>query len=186
MKFYNIQFFGGSGAGSRRRARASGNSNSVRGVSQEQIDLLRGARTHKNKLTAEDIQADYAKVGINISSEEAQKTYDAIYSFTGDGYDLMRYSYDLERQGTRLSKEQQEALSRYKICMEYCRIAPTYKPSSSQTYLYRGIQNYGDEYSQKLLDLKVGDSWDVDKMPTSFTTSLSAAKKNSAMEQKEI
>ena len=174
---------GSSGAGSHGGGGSAASAtpvDAVRGVPQSQIDQLRGTRDHLDyhELTSKVIQDDYARVGITISSAEAQKIRQAITRYTGDSYIDMRKAYSLERAGRThdLSSYQKGLLADYKMCMEYCKVAPTYQPSKNQTFVHRGIKNDGSAYAKKMMSLKVGDTWNVDGMPTSFTTRLQTAK----------
>ena len=179
----DLQIFGGSGAGSRKRDGRGGADNNeqethIRGVSQSQIDQLRGTRGHlgKDELTTNLIKEDYARVGIKISPEEAKEIRNALHNFTANGYINMRNALISERQGKELSDDQKKALQQYNLCIEYCNIAPTYQPKPNQTAVYRGLPaGRYDQYGEKIANLKTGDKWDVDKMPTSFSTDKGTA-----------
>ena len=163
----------------RRRNRAGGEM--VHGVPQEQIDKLRGTRDHADAFSMkwEDIKKDYEQVGIKISDQYAQEVEQIINRFTMSDYLFMRNAVLKERAGEQLTSQDMQWISKYKKCEEYTKIAPTY--ACLEKEIYRGV--YVSEYvldSQKYLDnlqsLKVGDKWNADKMPTSFTTDLTRAK----------
>lgn len=152
----------------------------IHGVPESQIDNLRGYREPMEQAsqTVETIKEDYARVGIEVTPTYAEQVRQAIYSYTGGSYSDMREAYRLERSGrsSELTYDQQQFLSDYKLCMEYCRIAPTVKLSEGSEVI-RGVRVLeGDTYSQGLLNLKAGQKYDVDNMPTSFTTSQAVAK----------
>ena len=177
----DLQIFGGGGAGSGKKSGGGGNEQEtyVRGVPQSQIDQLRGTRGHlgEHKLTPDVIKEDYAKVGIKISQSEAEQIHDALHDFTDLGYSYMRDAYRKQLAGKSLSSFEKEDLFNYKMCMEYLKIAPTYQPTLGQFYLYRGIDDSNKQYLAKMRKLKPGDKWDVDKMPTSFSTNITTARK---------
>ena len=148
-------------------------------ISQAVIDANRGTRDHMQmkSTTWQDIQADYARIGVTISEEQAKKIYTAVRHFTFLHDTKMRKAWKKEQDGRSLTPLEQKELEEYKLCAEYCKIAPTI-PSSNYDYVYRGIKfsSTTPEYAQRLVSLKVGDSWDVDGMPTSFSTSFQTAK----------
>ena len=174
----DLQFFGGGGASSGKKSGGLGSEQEtyVRGVPQSQIDQLRGTRGHlgEHELTPDVIKEDYARVGIKISQSEAEQIHDALHDFTYDDYTKMRDAYKKQLAGESLSSVEKNNLFRYKMCMEYLKIAPTIKTFSS--YIYRGIEKDKNGYTDKLLKLKPGDKWDVDKMPTSFSTEVGIAR----------
>ena len=141
---------------------------SVRGVLQSEIDKLRGTRGHGYYMNGEDVQEDYKRVGIDISKAVADEIYWSIRNFSGDDYTYMRMSAKKEMQGKELSQYEQKLLNRYKLVMEYTKVAPTYK--GDEKFIYRGIKNSGSKYSKSVLALKPGDKFNFDKMPTSFST----------------
>ena len=57
--------------------------------------------------------------------------------------------------------------------MEYTKVAPMYKRLGE---IYRGIKISGSEYSQRVLSLKVGDTFDLGR-PASFTDEEKQARK---------
>ena len=152
----------------------------IHGVPESQIDKLRGYREPMEQAsqTPESIREDYARVGIEVTPAYASQVWHAINYYTGGSHHDMREAYRLERSGhsSELTYDQQRFLADYKLCMEYCRIAPTVKmPAGAE--VIRGVRvREGSAYSQGLLNLKVGQKYDVDSMPTSFTTSQSVAK----------
>ena len=167
----DLQFFGGRGGKSGRKDK----SELVQGVSQEQIDKLRGTRDHQDILYDQDIINDYARVGITINKEQAQFVREAVYDFSSTKYEDMRNALSKERNGEQLSIYERNMLNDYKLREEYCKIAPVYQ--GKNTEIYRGIQaREGSDYAQKLMNLKVGDIWDLDKMPSSFSTDKSVAR----------
>ena len=153
---------------------------SVRGVSQRRINQKRGVKGHVNNITAEDIQAQYAHVGISISQDEAEKIHQGIYVYTGGFYPQMREAYALDAagKGQELTPIQRELLSRYKMCEEYCKVAPTYNEPGVEM-IHRGIKVGSNPeaaaYAARIYKLKPGDSWTNDKMPSSYTSSLKMA-----------
>ena len=177
---FNLQIFGGSGAGSRKKGGSGGSNNEqetyVRGIPQSQIDQLRGTRGHlgKDELTTNLIKEDYARVGIKISESEAEQIHEALQAFTDNNYSNMREAYIKQLTGKSLSSFEKDDLFRYRRCMEYLKIAPSFETSSS--YIYRGIEIDKNGYTDKLLKMKPSDKWDVDKMPTSFTTEVGIAR----------
>ncbi|MBR0075480.1 MAG: hypothetical protein IJP96_06980 [Synergistaceae bacterium] len=149
----------------------------IRGVSQEQIDQLRGTSKHgtAGSITVQKIQDYYAQVGITITKDEAKDIREAVYNFSDYSYTEMRDALTKERNGETLDASEKEYLRQYNLCMEYTKVAPTYK-NHLLTDVYRGIEDHGDGYIQKLLSLNPGDKFDLDKMPSSFTTSLKTAR----------
>ncbi len=152
----------------------------VRGVSRKEIDKKRGVEGHVSNITVEDIQAQYAQAGITISQEEAQKIHQGIYVYTGGLYPQMRDAYMLEAagKGQELTPIQRELLSRYKMCEEYCKVAPTYSEPGVEM-IHRGIKVGSNPettaYASRIYKLKPGDAWTNDKMPSSYTSSLEMA-----------
>lgn len=149
----------------------------VRGVLQEQIDQLRGTSKHgtAHSLTADKIQDYYAQVGIKITKSEAKDIRKSVYNFSNSNYTAMRKALTKERNGESLSTTEKEYVRQYNLCMEYTKVAPTYQ-DSVHSEIYRGIEDKGNGYVQKLLSLKPGDKFDLDKMPSSFTTSIQTAR----------
>lgn len=154
----------------------------VHGVPQSQIDQLKGTRDHQSagSITWQTIQEDYKRVGITITQSEAEYIHASIEHFSY-GYDtIMRKAWVLKQAGREhdLTMEQKIYLKQYEMCAEYCKIAPVI-PSTAHSTIYRGIKfsTQTPEYAAKIVALKVGDSWNVDGMPTSFSTSLSTARK---------
>ena len=147
-------------------------------ISQAVIDANRGTRDHMSvgQLTWQHIQDDYKRIGVTISEAQAKDIRRAIFNFSYLHDTAMRKAWELDRAGRPLTFEQKIELRNYKLCEEYCKVAPTL--SSNYAYVYRGIKfsSTTPEYAQKLVSLKVGDSWNVDGMPTSFSTSLNTAK----------
>lgn len=150
----------------------------VHGVPQSKIDKLRGTREQMKpgEQTWEVVKEDYARVGIQVTDEYAKGVWSAVNNYTGSGYFDMRKAYALERGGRLhdLDAHDKDLLAQYKLCMEYCKIAPTVKLPSGYE-VSRGIPENGSTYTQGLLALKVGQKWDVDGMPTSFTTKPSVS-----------
>lgn len=163
-----------------RAARASvAPENMIHGVPESQIDKLRGYREPMSQAsqTPESIREDYARVGIEVTPTYASQVWHAINYYTGGSHHDMREAYRLERSGrsNELTYDQRQYLAEYKLCMEYCRIAPTVKmPAGSE--VIRGVRvREGSTYSQGLLNLKPGQKYDIDSMPTSFTTRIAVA-----------
>ena len=173
LRYLNLQFFGGRGASSGKKS----SGDSVRGVPQSTIDKLRGTRAQMKpyQQTWQVVQEDYKRVGINISEQEAKEIWGAVRTYTGGVYSEMKSAYALEQQGRAkdLDSYQKKLLAQYKLCMEYCKVAPTVELPAGYE-VSRGIKGYGT-YASKLKSLKVGDSLDFDKMPTSFSTKPSVA-----------
>ena len=88
----------------------------------------------------------------------------------------MRRAMSKEQQGEALTAKEREYLKQYRLIEEYSRVAPLI-PSSTYGEIYRGIGISAEtqKYAYSLKGLKVGDKWDVDKMPTSFTTKRDVA-----------
>ena len=153
--------------------------NMVRGVPQSQIDQLKVTRDHQATMTWETVRDDYARVGISITEQEARDIATAVEHYTFLHDTDMRKAMNLANAGREhdLTPTQQKELAEYRLIAEYCRVAPTL-PYGSHKTVYRGIKNstLTPEYSQALYDLKVGDTWDVDRMPTSFSTDKATAK----------
>lgn len=150
----------------------------VRGVPQSKIDALRGERDHLKLINWVTVQDDYYRVGISITKAEAMEIVQAVNNFTFLHDTTMRKAWTLRAAGREhdLTSAQREALRKYDLCAEYCKVAPLI-PVSKYSTIYRGIKmsTKTPEYPAKLLSLKVGDTWDVDGMPTSFSTKLSVA-----------
>ncbi|MBQ3585757.1 MAG: hypothetical protein II964_03470 [Synergistaceae bacterium] len=153
----------------------------VRGVPQSQIDQLRGTRDHQPdfSMTWETVRDDYARVGIAITEQEARDIALAVNHYTYQHDTKMRKAWNLEQAGRvhDLTPELQKELADYKLIAEYCKVAPVL-PSSKYSTVYRGIKNstITPQYSQAIYALKVGDSWNVDGMPTSFSTEKNVAR----------
>ena len=88
----------------------------------------------------------------------------------------MRRAKSKQQKGRSLSEAEQKYVSQYDAIAEYCRVAPI-MPQDKYATLYRGIKisTITPQYAADLMSKKVGDTWSVDKMPTSFSTSLSTA-----------
>ena len=167
-----------SGKGVMQTAKAR-REDTVRGVAQSTIDKLRGTREHQNpqSITWKTIQEDYQRVGITITEQEAKDIRESIRFFSYLGDTKMRTALSAQRAGRVLTEDQKGYIEQYKRCMEWCKVAPVI-PSDKYHTIYRGIK-FSDktpEYSQKIFALKPGDTWDVDRMPTSFSTSIQTAK----------
>lgn len=155
----------------------------VRGVSQKEIDKKRGILEHDfdNEITASDIQAQYAQVGISITSKEAEDIYDAVRNYSKDGYDAMIYAWRKNQSGAPLSSVEKRDLEQYRLCEEYLKVAPTFTYGSGnqqgEVYrgIYRGFNNEGIAYFNQVLSLKPGDKWNMEKRPTSLTSSFDMA-----------
>lgn len=147
----------------------------IQGVSKTRIDELRGLRGHEGKqaITEETVKKDYERVGINVSEEYAHEVHKAIYDFSRGKYEYMRDAFLKDKRGEDLDEDEKEYLRRYALCEEYTKIAPTYEGTGSE--IYRGIGRPSSEYFQKLLTLKVGDTFDLE-MPSSFSSDKNVAK----------
>ena len=147
----------------------------VRGVPQSVIDNLRGTRGHMapGEQTSDVIQQDYAKVGINISAQEAQRIYDDLRDYTLDGFAFIREAWLKQQRGETLTSQEQNYLKGYSLINEYTHIAPTMKINANDQ-VYRGISNDNLSYSKKLSALKSGDTFDLDR-PSSFSTKAMVA-----------
>ena len=145
----------------------------VRGVSQSQIDKLRGTRGHRpaRSILWETIQEDYARVGITITEEEAKYIQKAFENYSYGDDTRMRKAKSKQQQGRSLSAEEQKYVSQYDAMAEYCRVAPTI-PQNKYATVHRGIKISTEtpQYAADLMSKKVGDTWDVDRMPSSFST----------------
>ena len=158
-------------------------SGNVRGVSQMTINKKRGTLEHDfdNEFTASDIQAQYAQVGISISSQEAEDIYDAVRYYSKEGYDAMIQSWRKNQSGAPLSSVEKRNLEQYKLCEEYLKVAPTFTYGSGdqqgEVYrgVYRGFNAEGAAYFNQVLSLKPGDKWSMEKRPTSLTSSFDIA-----------
>ena len=97
----------------------------VRGVPQSVIDSLRWTRGHKaaNKLTEQTIQEDYARVGINISLEEAKKIREAVFKYSKDNYSEMIDAWEKRKEWKTLTQPEQDWLKEYDLVGEYTRVA---------------------------------------------------------------
>lgn len=147
----------------------------IQGVSKTRIDELRGLRGHEGKqaITEETVKKDYERVGINVSEEYAHEVHKAIYDFSRGKYEYMRDAFLKNKRGEDLDEDEKEYLRRYALCGEYAKIAPTYEGTGSE--IYRGIVNSGSKYSQRVLSLKVGDTFNLE-MPSSFSSDKDVAK----------
>ncbi len=152
----------------------------VRGVPQSKIDQLRGERDHipSSQYTWQVIRDDYARVGITITEEEAKYIKRAVGDYTC-GHDTdMRKALRLKQTGREhdLTSEQKIYLKQYEAIAEYCKVAPVL-PSSKHSIIYRGIKRstITPQYTAGILALKKGDTWNVDSMPTSFSTKIGIA-----------
>lgn len=149
----------------------------IRGVRKSIIDSLRGERAHAKKAhewNAATVKADYARVGISITDEEAKEIYSAIDDFSGPGFSMMRMAFVKNRNGETLNPLEQKALSRFNLIEEYAKVAPIHKNTANA--LYRGITNHGGRYAKNLLDLKTGDIFDLE-MSSSFSSKEEIARK---------
>ena len=143
----------------------------IRGVSKEQVDKLRGRRKHRKKdqLTAVDVFQDYRRVGISITKEEAEEIYSAIVSFTNGDFSDMRDAFLKYRDGKELTEKEIRLLNMYMKATEYARIAPTYASKGEE--IFRGIKRDGGDYAKRLMALKVGDTFDLE-MASSFSSEM--------------
>ncbi|MBQ9564931.1 MAG: minor capsid protein [Synergistaceae bacterium] len=143
----------------------------IRGVSKERIDKLRGTRKHRKKdqLTAVDVLQDYRRVGIEITTEDAEEIYRAIVSFTNGDFSGMRDAFLRHRDGKELSEDDIRLLNMYMKATEYARIAPTYASKGEE--IFRGIKRDGGDYAKRLMALKVGDIFDLE-MASSFSSEM--------------
>lgn len=93
----------------------------------------------------------------------------------------MRKAKSKQQKGLPLNALEQTYLAQYNAIEEYCKVAPVY--SGQTKTLYRGIKisTITPEYAKNLLSKKVGDTWNVDGMPTSFSTSENVSKGFSKM-----
>ncbi len=149
----------------------------IRGVRKSIIDSLRGERAHAKKAhewNAATVKADYARVGISITDEEAKEISSSINDFSGPGFKMMRSAFMKNRDGEELNHFEQKVLSRFNSIGEYTKIAPIHK--NREGALYRGITNQGSAYAKTLLDLQVGDIFDLE-MPSSFSSKEGIARK---------
>ena len=151
----------------------------LHGVSQMQIDSLRGIRDHQTgrSVTPNDIKKDYLRVGISITDEQADEIFSSINLFSTDsGCKGMREARFNENEGKKLTPIEQKYLAQYKLCEEYCKIAPTFS-STTVPVVFRGIHKSSKhKHFENLLSLRPGDLWDMDKMPTSFSSDYAWAK----------
>lgn len=149
----------------------------IRGVRKSIIDSLRGERAHAKKAhewNAATVKADYARVGISITDEEAKEIYSAIDDYSGAGFSKMRKASMKNRGGEALDSLEEKNLSRFGLIEEYTKVAPIHK--NKERALYRGITNHGSAYAKTLLDLGVGDIFDLE-MPSSFSSKEGVARK---------
>ena len=153
----------------------------VRGVSQSEIDAKKGTQDHQppNTITWQDVQAQYAMVGIQVTDQYAQDVHKAIASFSGSGYTPMRTAKSKFQKGLPLSLSEQQWLDRYNLCEEWCKVAPVFS-SPKSSVIYRGISSgytpASKAYAQKIKSLKTGDILDLDGMPSSFSTQFHTAR----------
>ena len=146
----------------------------VRGIPQEEIDKLKGTREHQNVLRTQDIIDDYARVGITISDEEAMYIEFAIGDFSGGEFRKMREAVMKERNGGVLTATEKQYATQFKMCEEYCKIAPLFQGKGTE--IYRGIRDTPfSKLSKKMFQVKVGDTLDLDKLPASFSSDIGTA-----------
>ena len=150
----------------------------IHGVSQDDIDGFRGLRGHgdANSITAEEILKDYQRVGIKVDLQYAQKVFDAVQEFTSASYGNMHKIYLKFLEGKTFPEGSSgyKMLEKFKLCIEYTKIAPTYQGIGKE--IYRGVKSApGDKYAKMLLGLKPGDNFDL-VMPSSFTSDPLIAK----------
>ena len=144
----------------------------IRGVPRSEIDRLRGERDHAKRPDEWDVKTvmeDYARVGIDITEAEAEKTYVAIVDYTGEFSTEMRVAYQKRKAGIGLSDLEQFYAEQFDLLIEYNKIAPTYRGGYKN--LYRGVDG---DYAEKLRGLAVGSDYDLE-MPSSFSTSMDVA-----------
>ena len=147
----------------------------IRGVRKSVIDRLRGKRAHAKKAhewSADTVKADYARVGISISDEEAKEISSSINDYTGHHYTEMRHAVQKQAQGLPLTEYETRELEHYKQVTEYTKVAPVYHGETK--ILHRGIKG-GGEYAKKLRTLVAGDDFDLE-MSSSFSSSEKIAK----------
>lgn len=148
----------------------------IRGVRKSIIDSLRGERAHAKKAhewNAATVKADYARVGISITDEEAKEISSSINDYTGHHYTEMRHAFQKQAQGLLLTEYETKELEHYKQVIEYTKVAPVYHGKTK--ILHRGIKG-GGEYAKRLRSLVVGDDFDLE-MVSSFSSSEKVAKK---------
>ena len=168
-------YFKGNGGGSGIKRESK-----IHGVPQSKIDALKGVLDHQegDSIGIKEVQDMYAKVGISLTYSQAQEVHSAVQHFTGSGYTIMRTAASKSAKGLSLTSSEQEALAQLKLCEEFCKVAPTFK-SSTVSDIHRGISTgytpASKAYYAKLLSLKPGDSYDLDNMPSSFSSKLSKA-----------
>ncbi len=155
----------------REYMKPSDSKGTIRGVSKERIDKLRGTRKHRKKdqLTAVDVFQDYRRVGIEITKEEAEEIYRAIVCFTNGDFSDMRDAFLKHRDGKDLTEKDIRLLNMYMKATEYARIAPTYASKGEE--IFRGIKRDGGDYAKRLMALKVGDTFDLE-MASSFSSKM--------------
>ena len=150
----------------------------IRGVPQSQIDQLRGERDHQlpHTITWQTIQEDYKRVGITITDEEARFIHKAVEDFSFGSDWKMRKAKSNQYKGKDLRDSEKQLIAQYDAIAEYCQVAPIL-PQGRYTMLHRGIKisTITPECAAGIMGLKPGDTWDVDRMPTSFSTSLKTA-----------
>lgn len=150
----------------------------IRGVRKSVIDNLRGERAHAkmaHEWNVDTVKADYAKVGITITDDEASEIYSSISDFTSSYYSIMREAFKKNAESKALDFYEREALSRFNLIVEYTKIAPVHKNEAGA--LYRGVMNRGETYTKGLLNLAVGDIFDLE-MPSSFSSEVEIAAVN--------
>ena len=148
----------------------------IRGVRKSVIDSLRGKRAHAKKpheWNADTVKADYARVGIAITDDEAREIYSAIDDYSGAGFSKMRKAFLKNRSGKVLNSIEEKNLSRFGLIEEYTKVAPIHE--NRERALYRGIKNHGSAYAKTLLDFEVGDVFDLE-MPSSFSSKEGVAR----------
>ncbi|MBQ4430643.1 MAG: hypothetical protein II877_03995 [Synergistaceae bacterium] len=119
------------------------------------------------------MQAQYAKVGIPVTEQYAKEVHGAIQAYSGNDYTAMRTAMSKFQSGKSLTPKEQQLVDKYKLCEEWCKVAPVFS-SSKYSVIYRGISSgytpEGVAYAQKLMALKVGETLDLDHMPSSFSS----------------
>ena len=164
-------------SGIKRGAPSSG---MIRGVPVSEIERRKGTRDHQGDYSMRqgEVREDYGQVGIELNDYEAQEIHIALARFTFMGDTDMRQAASKFHGGERLTKDEQRDLERIRMCEEYCQIAPSLPVGKYKT-IYRGVKlsETTPEYAEALMSKKIGEAWDIDRMPTSFSTSLSVAEK---------
>ncbi|MBR0251157.1 MAG: hypothetical protein IJQ77_08745, partial [Synergistaceae bacterium] len=133
----------GASSGIKRSSKGAGTAASgdmVLGVLQSEIDKLKGTQDHQSPYSIkwQDVKAQYAKVGITVTDQHAQDVYNAVQSFSGSGYTPMRTAMSKFQKGLPLTQQEHVWLDRYKLCEEWCRVAPVFA-STKTSVIYRGI-----------------------------------------------